>query len=166
MYLCPPGEGPQHSMCLETVHAGSDGVKGCSQGIFAHLVKDHLVKMPWSLQLLWLKRQAICCRSTALLLFSILQLWSDAHRILLMLQLGHTNYNLFILSGGSFIFHCPQVEMPCSKLWLTTWPHPITCAIKGYGHSFRITCQCGQWVCFREQRYTKVMNNNSNNNTP
>ena len=24
---------------------------------------------------------------------------------LLMLQLGHANYNLFILSGGSFTFH-------------------------------------------------------------
>ena len=38
----------------------------------------------------------------------------------LMLRMGNKNFNLFILSGGSFFFPCPQALVPCIEQWLAT----------------------------------------------
>ena len=62
-------------------------------------------------------------------IFATVIIWVQQH--LLMLQL-----NLFnrILSGGSFYFRCPQVEMP---QWPMTQPQPINWLAKqwsGFGH--------------------------------
>ena len=40
------------SVCLKIVQAGSDRVKGCSQRIFVHLVKDHNIQCAWKLFML------------------------------------------------------------------------------------------------------------------
>ena len=52
-------------------------------------------------------------------------------------------------------FHvAPAIQHPQSA---TSTPLPwilIICTIKGYSHSFRITCQCAQWVRLRAENNT------------
>ena len=67
-------------------------------------------------------RQIAWC--TSLLLFLFLQQWSDgSHSIYWCSSWAIQISIFFILSGGSFVFHCLQVERPCSTQWpwLTNW---------------------------------------------
>ena len=65
-------------------------------------------------------------------------------------KMHSVNFNIII---KVYQYHAISTPLP----WIL-----IIRAIKGYSHSFRITCQCAQWVCSRAESYTKAMNNNNN----